>query len=121
MGGSKEGWGKEGEYKRRVLLFESLHDSRPMLGAGSSSGVELFQVFMGTRLWQRRVGGRAGGREGGRDGGRGRGEGRKRGREEEGGTKGMVGEGTREGESKGREVGSNDARQADSVSGGREG
>ena len=23
-----------------------------MLGAGSSSGVELFQVFMGTRLWQ---------------------------------------------------------------------
>ena len=36
----------------RVLLFESLHDSRPMLGAGSSSGVELFQVFMGTRLWQ---------------------------------------------------------------------
>ena len=35
-----------------LLLFESLHDSRPMLGAGSSSGVELFQVFMGTRLWQ---------------------------------------------------------------------
>ena len=34
------------------LLFKSLHDSRPMLGAGSSSGVELFQVFMGTRLWQ---------------------------------------------------------------------
>ena len=34
-----------------LLLFESLHDSRPMLGAGSSSGVELFQVFMGTRLW----------------------------------------------------------------------
>ena len=34
------------------LLFESLHDSRPMLGAGSSSGVELFQVFMSTRLWQ---------------------------------------------------------------------
>ena len=37
------------------LLFESLHDSRPMLGAGSSSGVELFQVFMGTRLWQDRA------------------------------------------------------------------
>ena len=35
-----------------LLLFESLQDSRPMLGAGSSSGVELFQVFMGTRLWQ---------------------------------------------------------------------
>ena len=35
-----------------LLLFESLHDSRPMLGAGSSSEVELFQVFMGTRLWQ---------------------------------------------------------------------
>ena len=34
------------------LLIESLHDSRPMLGAGSSSGVELFQVFMGTGLWQ---------------------------------------------------------------------
>ena len=32
----------------RLLLFESLglHDSRQMLGAGSSSGVELFQVFM---------------------------------------------------------------------------
>ena len=35
-----------------VLLFESLQDSRPRLGAGSISGVELFQVFMGTRLWQ---------------------------------------------------------------------
>ena len=35
-----------------LLLFESLHDSRPMLGAGSSSGVELIQVFMGKRLWQ---------------------------------------------------------------------
>ena len=35
-----------------LLLFESLHDFCPMLGAGSSSGVELFQVFMGTRLWQ---------------------------------------------------------------------
>ena len=35
-----------------ALLLESLHDSRPMLGAGSSSGVELFQVFMGTGLWQ---------------------------------------------------------------------
>ena len=34
------------------LLFESLRDSHPMLGAGSSSGVELFQVCMGTRLWQ---------------------------------------------------------------------
>ena len=34
------------------LLFESLHDTRPMLGAESSSEVELFQVFMGTRLWQ---------------------------------------------------------------------
>ena len=41
--------------------------------------------------------------------------GRERGREEEGGSKGMVGEG----ESKGR--GSDDARQAESISGGREG
>ena len=38
-----------------ILLLESLHYSRPMLGAGSSSGVELFQVFMGTRLWQARA------------------------------------------------------------------
>ena len=30
----------------------TMYDSRPMLGVGSSSGVELFQVFMGTRLWQ---------------------------------------------------------------------
>ena len=30
----------------RVLLPESLHYPRPMLGAGSSSGVELFQVTM---------------------------------------------------------------------------
>ena len=48
------------------------------------------------------------------------------GRRREGGCKGMVGrEGTRkgetEGESKGREVGSDDARQTESVSGGREG
>ena len=35
-----------------LLLIESLHDSRPMLGAGSSSGVELCQVFVGTGLWQ---------------------------------------------------------------------
>ena len=52
-----------------------------------------------------------GGREGEREGGR----------EEEGGSKGMVGEGEREGESKGRKIGSDDARQAESVSGGREG
>ena len=38
--------------KMSSLLFESLHDSRSMLGAGSSSRVELFPVFMGTRLWQ---------------------------------------------------------------------
>ena len=31
--------------------IESLHYSRPMLGAGCSLGVELFQVFMGTGLW----------------------------------------------------------------------
>ena len=31
-----------------LLLPESLHDSRSMPGAGSSSGVELFQVFMST-------------------------------------------------------------------------
>ena len=49
-----------------------------------------------------------GGREGARDGG-----GRR-----EGGSKGMVGEGGRE---EGREGGSNNARQAESVSGGREG
>ena len=53
-----------------------------------------------------------GGREGEREGG--------------GGSKGMVGrEGTRTGErereSKGREVGSDDGRQTESVSGGREG
>ena len=35
-----------------LLLLDSLHDSRPMLGAGSSSGVKLFQVLMGTGLWQ---------------------------------------------------------------------
>ena len=35
-----------------ILLLESLHDSRPMLGAGSSSRVELFQVFMSAGLWQ---------------------------------------------------------------------
>ena len=37
------------------LLLESLHDSCPMLGTGSSSGVELFQVSVGvgtTWLWQ---------------------------------------------------------------------
>ena len=34
------------------LLVESLHDFRPMLGAGSSSEVELLRVFMGTGLWQ---------------------------------------------------------------------
>ena len=44
----------------------------------------------------------------------------------EDGSKGIVGEGGnkesgREGESKGREGGSDDARQAESVSGGREG
>ena len=37
---------------RALILLESLHDSRPMLSAGSSSVVELFQVFMGTGLWQ---------------------------------------------------------------------
>ena len=42
----------QGEEQDEDLPFESLHDFRPMLGAGSSSGVELFQVFMGTRLWQ---------------------------------------------------------------------
>ena len=31
--------------------IESLHYSRPMLGAGCSLGVEPFQVFMGTGLW----------------------------------------------------------------------
>ena len=59
---------------------------------------------------------RDGGREGESEGGR----------EEEGGSKGMVGrEGTRKGEregaSKGKEVGSDDARQTESVTGGREG
>ena len=38
--------------RKQILLLELLHHSRPMLGAGSSSGVELFQVFMGTHLWQ---------------------------------------------------------------------
>ena len=57
-----------------------------------------------------------GGRERGKEGGRRR----------EGGRKGMVGregtrKGEREGESQGREVGSDDARQTESVSGGREG
>ena len=58
------------------------------------------------------------------------GEGTRGGRERrrEGGSKVIVGEGTRggrerrrEGESKGREIGSKDATQARSVSGGREG
>ena len=69
-------------------------------------------------------GGGGRGREQG-DGGRGN-KGRERRRE--GGSKVMVGEGTRggrerrrEGESKGRERGSKDATQARSVSGGREG
>ena len=54
--------------------------------------------------------------EGGRE------EGREGGREEEGGSKGMVGEEEREGQIKGREVGSDDARQARaSVEEGREG
>ena len=34
-------------YTDDVLRLESLHDSRPVLGTVSSSGVELFQVFMG--------------------------------------------------------------------------
>ena len=38
-----------------LCILESLHDSYPMLGAGSSSWVELFQVFMGTLLWQNGV------------------------------------------------------------------
>ena len=81
-------------------------------------------------------GGLEGGREGRREGGRkgwggsegGRKGGRKGGRmkRREGGSKVMVGregtwEGEREGESKGRDVGSDDARQAENVSGGREG
>ena len=39
-------------FLHHLLLIESLHDSRPMLGAGSNSRVEIFQVFMGTWLWQ---------------------------------------------------------------------
>ena len=75
-----------------------------------------------------------GGTEGGKEGGGGSkvmvGEGTRRGRERrrEGGSKVMVGEGTRggrermrEGDSKGRQRGSKDATQARSVSGGREG
>ena len=76
-----------------------------------------------------------GGTEGGKEGGGGSkvmvGEGTRGGRErrkEGGGSKVMVGEGTRggmerrrEGESKGRERGSKDATQERSVSGGREG
>ena len=72
-----------------------------------------------------------GGTEGGKEGGGGSkvmvGEGTRGGRERrrEGGSKVMVGEGTRgerrEGESKGRERGSKDATQARSVSGGTEG
>ena len=41
-----------GGERRKILLLESLHDFRPMLGAGSISGVELFQFFMRTGLWQ---------------------------------------------------------------------
>ena len=62
---------------------------------------------------------REGREEGGREEGRregGREEGMEGGREQGGG-----GEGEREGESKVREVGSDDARQGESVSGGREG
>ena len=75
-----------------------------------------------------------GGTEGGKEGGGGSkvmvGQGTRGGREgrREGGSKVMVGEGTRggmerrrEGESKGRERGSKDATQERSVSGGREG
>ena len=39
-------------FSQTLLLLESLHDSRPMVGAGSSSVAELFQVFMGTGLWK---------------------------------------------------------------------
>ena len=79
------------------------------------------------------MGGTEGGKEGGEGGGGSKvmvGEGTRGGRERrrEGGSKVMVGEGTRggrerrrEGESKGRERGSKDATQARSVSGGREG
>ena len=79
------------------------------------------------------MGGTEGGKEGGEGGGGSKvmvGEGTRGGRERrrEGGSKVMVGEGTRggmerrrEGESKGRERGSKDATQARSISGGREG
>ena len=72
----------------------------------------------------RRIGGREGGNDGGREGGR---EGGRNGEREEGRDVGRRMErarglwGDREGGSKGREVGSDDARQAESVSGGREG
>ena len=39
-------------YLFHTLLLESLLYSRPILGAGPSLGVELFQVFMRTGLWQ---------------------------------------------------------------------
>ena len=35
-----------------ILFLESLHDSSQMIGAGSGSGVEHVQVFMGTGLSQ---------------------------------------------------------------------
>ena len=38
------------------FLLESLHHSRPMLDTGSSSGVELFQVFMVLACWVRLAG-----------------------------------------------------------------
>ena len=43
---------KKSKNHPKIVLLESLHDSRPMLGAGSDSGVERFQVFVGTWLWQ---------------------------------------------------------------------
>ena len=46
--------GVQAIYSRQgaLLLLESLNYSCPLLGAGSSSGVELFQVFIRTGLWQ---------------------------------------------------------------------
>ena len=85
QGGSKEGWGKEGGYKRRV---------GGLVGGGREGGIEE-------------------GREGGGRGGRGA-RGWWGGREQ-------VRERGRERANEGRFPGSDDARQAESVSGGRDG
>ena len=48
----KEPKGKLCTVQWSFLFLESLHYSSPMLDTGSSSVVDLCQVFMGTGVWQ---------------------------------------------------------------------